>query len=49
MRKGKLGVYQLMVASKYFETIDDYINLELATKKAKGTKKVVPGRKVGGK
>ena len=34
--KRRLGVYQLMIASKYFETIDDFINLELATPKARG-------------
>ena len=34
--KGQLGVYHLMIVSKYFKTIDDYINLELSTIKAKG-------------
>ena len=33
--KNKLGRYQLIVASQYFNTIDDYKNLEYATKKAK--------------
>ena len=32
----KLGPYQLMVASQYFELIDDFKNLEYATKKARG-------------
>ena len=32
----KLGPYQLMVTSQYFESIDDFINLEYATKKARG-------------
>ena len=32
----KLGPYQLMVASQYFNSIDDFKHLELATKKAKG-------------
>ena len=36
VKKGQLGVYQIMVASKYFERIDDFINLELATPKARG-------------
>ena len=35
-KKGQLGVYHLMIVSKYFDTIDDYINMELATPKAKG-------------
>ena len=34
-RKGQLGVYHLMVASKYFSSIEDFKNLEYATKKAK--------------
>ena len=34
--KGKLGVYHLMIASKYFNSIDNFINLELATPKARG-------------
>ena len=34
--KNKLGPYQLMVASQYFESIDDFKNLEYATKKARG-------------
>ena len=36
MEKGHLGVYQLMITSKYFDSINDFKNLELATKKAKG-------------
>ena len=32
--KGQLGSYQMMIASKYFETIEDFENLEIATKKA---------------
>ena len=32
----KLGSYQLMIASKYFESITDFKNLEYATKKARG-------------
>ena len=31
--KGRLGVYQMMIASKYFESIDDYKNLEFAMPK----------------
>ena len=34
--KGHLGSYQMMIASKYFETIEDFENLEIATKKAEG-------------
>ena len=34
--KGQLGSYQMMIASKYFETIEDFENLEIATKKAEG-------------
>ena len=34
--KNKLGVYQLMIASKFFEDINDFKNLEYATKKARG-------------
>ena len=34
--KNKLGVYHLMIVSKYFESIDDFINLEISTPKAKG-------------
>ena len=34
--KGRLGVYQMMIASKYFESIDDFKNLELASTKARG-------------
>ena len=33
--KNKLGPYHLMVASQYFESINDFKHLELATKKAK--------------
>ena len=33
----KLGPYQLMIASQYFRDINDFINLEFATKKARGT------------
>ena len=33
--KNKLGPYQLMIVSKYFESINDFKDLELATKKAK--------------
>ena len=36
IKKGTLDSYSLMVVSKYFKTIDDFINLELATPKAKG-------------
>ena len=32
----KLGSYQLMITSKYFDNINDFKNLEYATKKAKG-------------
>ena len=32
----KLGPYQLMITSQYFESITDFKHLELATKKAKG-------------
>ena len=32
--KGKLGPYHMMIASKYFESIDDFKNLEFATPKA---------------
>ena len=35
-KKGKLYAYDLMVVSKYFESIDDFINMELATPKAEG-------------
>ena len=35
MEKGKLGPYQLMITSKYFEDINDFKYLELSTKKAK--------------
>ena len=35
MEKAKLGAYQLMVASQYFESINDFKHLELTTKKAK--------------
>lgn len=35
-KKGQLGVYHLMIVSKYFKTIDDFKNLELATPKAYG-------------
>ena len=34
--KNKLGSYQLMITSKYFDDINDFKNLEYATKKAKG-------------
>ena len=27
-----LGNYQIMIASKYFDVIEDYINLEMAVK-----------------
>ena len=33
--KGKLSPYDLMVVSKYFETIDDFINMELGITKAR--------------
>ena len=33
--RGKLGGYDLMVVSKYFESIDDFINMELASPKAR--------------
>ena len=33
--KNKLGPYQLMVASQYFEWIDDFKNLQLSTPTAK--------------
>ena len=33
---GKLGVYHFMIVSKYFKSIDDFINLEISTRKAKG-------------
>ena len=36
MYKHKLGVYHMMIISKYFNTIDDHINLELSKPKAKG-------------
>ena len=32
----KLGPYHLMVASQYFDSIDDFKNMEYATKKGKG-------------
>ena len=35
-QKERIYNYHLMIASKYFETIDDFINLELATPKARG-------------
>ena len=35
MEKGKLGPYQLMIVSKYFDEINDFKHLEYATKKAK--------------
>ena len=39
--KNKLGPYQLMIASQYFESIDDFKHLELATKNAKGNMEFV--------
>ena len=35
MEKNKLGSHDLMIVAKYFETTQDYINLELSTPKAK--------------
>ena len=35
MEKGKLGVYQLMITSKYFNDFDDFKHLQFATPKAK--------------
>ena len=36
MKKGQLGSYDIMVVSKYFETIEDFIHVELASTKARG-------------
>ena len=35
MEKNKLGCYDLMIVAKYFNSTQDYINLELSTPKAK--------------
>ena len=35
--KNKLRPYDIMVVSKYFESIDDFINVEIATPNAKCT------------
>ena len=35
MEKNKLGSYNLMIVAKYFNSTQDYINLELSTPKAK--------------
>ena len=34
--KNQLSSYDLMVVSKYFESIDDFINMEIGITKAKG-------------
>ena len=36
MYKYQLSPYDLMVVSKYFESIDDFINMEIGIPKAKG-------------
>ena len=35
MQKNKLGIYDIFIVSKYLETIEDFENIERATKKAK--------------
>ena len=34
--KKKIDYYSILIASKYFETIDDFINLEKAVKRFRG-------------
>ena len=36
MSRNQLDSYSLMVVSKYFETIEDFINMELGIPKTKG-------------
>ena len=36
MQRGQLGVYHIMIVSRWFHTIDDFIHVELATPKARG-------------
>ena len=35
MQKNKLGIHDIFIVSKYLETIQDFENIERATKKAK--------------
>ena len=36
MSRNQLDSYSLMVVSKYFNTIDDFVNMELGIPKTKG-------------